>query len=594
MGALVLLGWAVGVAPLAGAAPGYAAMKPNSAVCFLALGVALALLRPATISTPRRVLGRCVAAGAGTIAILTLIEYVLGVDLGLDRMLFTRAVGAIATPHVGRMAPNSAVCFVLAAGALACLDARAAWRVWAGPVLSLLVAIVAGSVLVGYLSNVTSLTAGAHTARMAMPSTFGFLVLGTGIICARPGHGPLRLLTSDTVGGTVLRFLFPTAIAVPVALGVLRVAGQAAGLYDTDTGVWLLVLSIIGLLVPLTWALGASLDRAERERRCSEAVSHEAQRDLVAFENAPIGSVITGADGRVERVNQAFCRMIGYAPDELLGVHHLEITHPDDRAASAVLVAALLSGGPSTERMEKRYVHRSGRAIEARVAITAIFDENREVAQFFVQIEDITEASRTRRELEEAQFEMLARLTAAAEFHDDNTGQHTRRVGDVSVTIARRLGLPCEQVDLIGRAAPLHDVGKIAIPDAILGKSGRLTCPEFEQMKTHTTIGAQMLAGSAFALLEMAEEIALTHHERWDGTGYPAGLEGDAIPIAGRIVAVADVFDALTHERPYKEAWSEDDALAEMAAQSGRQFDPQVLDAFLAVKRVPAGVCHAS
>ena len=177
-------------------------------------------------------------------------------------------------------------------------------------------------------------------------------------------------------------------------------------------------------------------------------------------------------------------------------------------------------------------------------------------------------------------IEMLARLAAAAEFRDDRTGQHTRRVGDLSVTIAQHLGLPDSEIELIRLAAPLHDLGKIAIPDAILGKPGKLTVEEFDQMKTHTTIGAQMLAGSAFALLEMAEQIALTHHEKWDGSGYPSGLAGESIPIVGRIVAVADVFDALTHSRPYKPAWSIPDAVAEITSQAGRHFDPQVLEAF--------------
>ena len=177
--------------------------------------------------------------------------------------------------------------------------------------------------------------------------------------------------------------------------------------------------------------------------------------------------------------------------------------------------------------------------------------------------------------------EMLGRLAAAAEFRDDDTGQHTRRVGDLSVMIAERLGLPAARVELIRLAAPLHDLGKIAIPDAILSKPGKLTDDEFAYMRTHTTVGAQMLSGSAFALVRMAEQIAVTHHEKWDGSGYPAGLAGETIPITGRIFAVADVFDALTHVRPYKPAWSEPEAIAELKRQSGRQFDPQVLYAFL-------------
>jgi putative two-component system response regulator len=183
--------------------------------------------------------------------------------------------------------------------------------------------------------------------------------------------------------------------------------------------------------------------------------------------------------------------------------------------------------------------------------------------------------------------EMLARLAAAAEFRDDDTGEHTRRVGGLSVAIAQRLGVPDPWVELIRLAAPLHDLGKIAIPDSILGKPGKLTDEEFAVMRTHTTAGAEMLSGSAFALLEVAEQIALTHHEKWDGSGYPAGLAGDSIPIAGRVVAVADVFDALTHERPYKAAWSTAEAVAEIGDQAGRHFDPQVAEAFLSLSREP-------
>jgi putative two-component system response regulator len=185
-------------------------------------------------------------------------------------------------------------------------------------------------------------------------------------------------------------------------------------------------------------------------------------------------------------------------------------------------------------------------------------------------------------DLEATQLEILERLALAAEYRDDDTGQHTRRVGHMSAQIARVLGLPDSEVTLIQRAAPLHDVGKIAIADAILLKPGKLTPVEFEQMKTHTTRGAQMLGGGRFPLLQRAEEIALTHHERWDGTGH-IGLRGETIPLSGRIVTVADVFDALTNERPYKKAWSRVDAIAEIVAQSGRQFDPAVVEAFLQV-----------
>lgn len=185
-------------------------------------------------------------------------------------------------------------------------------------------------------------------------------------------------------------------------------------------------------------------------------------------------------------------------------------------------------------------------------------------------------------ELEATQAEILERLALAAEYRDDDTGEHTRRVGDTAARIAAALGWPEGAIELIRRAAPLHDVGKIAISDSILLKPGRLTPEEFARMKLHTELGARMLSGGQFPLMQLAQKIALTHHERWDGTGY-IGLCGESIPMAGRIVTVADVFDALISERVYKNAWSREQAIEEIQRQSGRQFDPRVVEAFLQI-----------
>lgn len=186
-------------------------------------------------------------------------------------------------------------------------------------------------------------------------------------------------------------------------------------------------------------------------------------------------------------------------------------------------------------------------------------------------------------DLEDARLEILERLAVAAEYRDDTTGQHTRRVGRVSALISRALGLTMEEVELMERAAPLHDVGKIGVPDQILLKGGRLTPEEFSLMKTHTTIGAKILGDSSNRLLQFAEEIALYHHEHWDGTGYTPGLAGESIPLSARIVAIADVYDSLTHERPYKRAWSKDEAVTEIKAGTGSHFDPDVVGAFLEI-----------
>lgn len=187
-------------------------------------------------------------------------------------------------------------------------------------------------------------------------------------------------------------------------------------------------------------------------------------------------------------------------------------------------------------------------------------------------------------ELERARIETLEKLARAAEYRDDETGEHIRRVGHLSAWLGRTMGLDREMVEVLRRAAPLHDVGKIGIDDSILRKPGKLTPREFEIMKTHTTIGASILAGSPSPVLRGGERIARSHHENWDGSGYPRGLSGREIPLEARIVAVADVFDSLTHERVYKEASSPEEAEATICDLEGTKFDPDVVDAFRAIR----------
>ncbi len=183
-------------------------------------------------------------------------------------------------------------------------------------------------------------------------------------------------------------------------------------------------------------------------------------------------------------------------------------------------------------------------------------------------------------QLLEGSRDTVMRLARAAEYRDGDTGEHVDRMSSYSQVIARQMGMPAEEQGLLKLAAPMHDVGKIGIRDSILLKQGRLTQDEYEQMKEHPTIGARILGGSRAKLLQMAEQIAYSHHERWDGTGYPRGLAGSDIPLVGRIVALADVFDALTTPRVYKDAWSVDDAVQHIQRERGRHFDPQVVAAF--------------
>jgi CHASE2 domain-containing sensor protein len=184
-------------------------------------------------------------------------------------------------------------------------------------------------------------------------------------------------------------------------------------------------------------------------------------------------------------------------------------------------------------------------------------------------------------ELHETQLEVVRRLARAADWRDEDTGEHVERIGLMAERLGLAAGLTEGEAETLRHAAVLHDIGKIGVPDRVLLKPGKLTPEEWEIMKTHAEIGASMLAGSRSPLVRMAEVIARTHHERWDGTGYPAGLAGHDIPLVGRIVAVCDVFDALRSRRPYKEAWPTPEAIAELAAQRGRHFDPELVDLFL-------------
>ncbi len=208
--------------------------------------------------------------------------------------------------------------------------------------------------------------------------------------------------------------------------------------------------------------------------------------------------------------------------------------------------------------------------------------ERERVAHENVELEQ--RVSQRTRELQDSQLEIIRRLAQAVEQRDRETGRHLESIGRLAQELALELGLPPEEAELLLHASMLHDVGKVGIPDRLLLKRGPLQAGEREVINQHTVIGSEILADSPSALVRMAETIARTHHERWDGSGYPDGLKGEEIPLVGRICAVCDVYDALLAERPYKPAWSRERALQEIAAQRGRHFDPAIVDAFLRLR----------
>jgi len=319
---------------------------------------------------------------------------------------------------------------------------------------------------------------------------------------------------------------------------------------------------------------------------------------ILRYYDASLDLLASGTvNGRLTRVNAAWERTLGHATETIYSKRFLDFVHPDDRGATIAEMRSIAKGN-ETVGFRNRFLTAAGgyRWLEWNASapgadgvvhatardVTAQHEAEHQLAHNARTLE-LMIAERTR-ELDEARAETLRQLAIAAEFRDDETYQHTERVGHVASRIALQLGLPAGQVTLLRQAAPLHDVGKLAIPDRILLKPGKLTEQEFAVMKTHAELGARLLSSGSSPVLQMAATIAATHHERWDGGGYPERLGGEAIPLVGRIVAVADVFDALIHDRPYKAAWSIEEAIAEIGRGAGTQFDPRVVAAFLALR----------
>jgi response regulator RpfG family c-di-GMP phosphodiesterase len=211
-----------------------------------------------------------------------------------------------------------------------------------------------------------------------------------------------------------------------------------------------------------------------------------------------------------------------------------------------------------------------------------------------VRTTELEELVRSRtQDLEEQHYEAFERLARISEYRDVDTGEHSSRVGELAADLARQLGEDPAWANALRLAGRLHDVGKVAVPDSVLLKPGALTAEEFEIMKTHTTVGATVFAGSNSALIKLAAEVANSHHEHWDGSGYPRGLAGDDIPLSGRIIAVADVYDALVHAHLYKPAWASADAVRHIVSEKGAHFEPRIVDALVSViHRIAAD--HAS
>ena len=287
-------------------------------------------------------------------------------------------------------------------------------------------------------------------------------------------------------------------------------------------------------------------------------------------------------DGRIRMANRSTATILGRSVEEIVGQKHSDLTpRTDDVVELERQIHAVLDTGEpnSVERCVSHPV--TGDDCWFLTRVFPLVPHHGRDTEALVVATDISELKRAEDAARRAQQELLTRLAEAAEFRDEDTGQHTRRVGRLAAEIARLIGLSPPQVKLIEQAAPLHDVGKIGIPDAILLKPGPLTREEFEIVKTHTLIGAKLLSGRLSDVMGLAEQVALMHHERWDGSGYPSGLREDETPALVRVVWVADVVDALGHARAYRPAWPLDLIIAELRKQRGRKLGPECVDACL-------------
>ncbi|HOY09514.1 MAG TPA: response regulator [Candidatus Omnitrophota bacterium] len=257
--------------------------------------------------------------------------------------------------------------------------------------------------------------------------------------------------------------------------------------------------------------------------------------------------------------------------------HYLPILALSSEKSSDVRLRALQSG--ATDFLNKPYenmeiIFRIHNMIEMRSLHMEVKNQNK-ILESKVQ-------ERTK-ELRETQLDIIRRLAQAAEFRDSDTGLHIIRMSQYCQKFGVAMGMSLPECDLLLHASPLHDIGKLGIPDAVLLKPGRLTQEEYEIMKTHTVIGAKLLAGSSSPVMKMAQIICITHHEKWDGTGYPKQLRGDEIPVVGQICSICDVFDALTSDRPYKQAWPVDAAVEEIRHMKETHFSPIIVDRFLEI-----------
>ena len=381
----------------------------------------------------------------------------------------------------------------------------------------------------------------------------------------------------------------------PETATVVLVTGED----DPEAAKALFAHGVFGYLVEPFWpgqlliTVMSALRRRELEIAAAAHSQNLADRRQTIIDMAPIGIYAKDVSGHYIVANDKANELAGLQPGELVGLTDEAFLSPEEMEVGILSFQRVVDERASHEREDTVEI---GGALKTFKSIKfPLLDEEGEITAVGGISVDITaeraavklrdELTATQRnaieELQLSRQETIEGLTKAIELHDSSTGEHVDRMAAIASFLATRIGFDSDQVSLLRAAAPMHDVGKIGVPAEILCKPGPLTAEEREAMERHTVVGHRIFAHFESELSRTAASIALTHHERFDGSGYPRGLEGDEIPIEGRITAVADVFDALLTDRSYRPAFSMEDAIAVMRDGAGTQFDPEIVDALL-------------
>ena len=294
-----------------------------------------------------------------------------------------------------------------------------------------------------------------------------------------------------------------------------------------------------------------------------------------------ISTIVSKTDiqGKITYVNDAFIKISGYTKDELIGKNHNIVRHSDVPTSVFKDLWETIKN-KHTWQGEVKNKKKDGNYYVVQSVVMPILDSKGNIEEFISVRHDITDIYNLQKEIEDTQKEVVFTMGAIGETRSKETGNHVKRVAEYSRLLAFYVGLSQEDITLLADASPMHDIGKVGIPDNILHKPGKLDDDEFVIMRTHAELGYKMLAHSNRPLLKTAAKIALEHHERWDGLGYPRHLKEEEISIEGRITAIADVFDALGSDRVYKEAWENERIFEYFKEQKGKQFDPKLVDLF--------------